>query len=80
MRPFHSPYNSQFHKTPFSEIKSFKQQIHAGENPKDYKLKLAHGVVEELYSIDLADQAKIRFIDQFAKKKNQPIFQFLIIK
>ncbi len=47
-----------------SEIESMKT---SGENPRDFKIKLAKQIIEDFHSIEDADAAEKNFINQFSK-------------
>ncbi|MGB5517775.1 MAG: tyrosine--tRNA ligase, partial [Gammaproteobacteria bacterium] len=52
---------------PMSEIDAFKQDIEAGENPRDIKFMLAEEIIARFHSMDDAVSAREGFIAQFAK-------------
>jgi len=52
---------------PMTEIESFKQQIAAGDNPRDIKFLLAQELITRFHSASEADQAQQNFIARFQK-------------
>jgi tyrosyl-tRNA synthetase len=50
-------------------IHDYKNAMESGENPRDYKLKLAFEIVSMFYSSDLAEKEKKYFIETFSKKE-----------
>jgi len=52
---------------PMTEIESFKQQISAGDNPRDIKFLLAQELITRFHSASEADQAQQNFIARFQK-------------
>jgi tyrosyl-tRNA synthetase len=52
---------------PMAEIDAFKQDIEAGENPRDIKFMLAEEIIARFHSMDDAVSAREGFIAQFAK-------------
>lgn len=53
-------------KTP-NEIKSLKQSVNDGANPRDVKFELATEIITRFHSASDAEQAKQAFIEQFQK-------------
>jgi tyrosyl-tRNA synthetase len=54
---------------PMSEIDSFKQEIDAGNNPRDIKFLLAEEIITRFHSKEDAVNAREGFIAQFSKNK-----------
>jgi tyrosyl-tRNA synthetase len=52
-----------------AEVAEYKQEIAAGGNPRDYKLKLAYEIVRFYHSEDKAKEAQEYFINTFSKKE-----------
>lgn len=50
-------------------IKEIEQDLKAGKNPRDYKMKLAYQLVKQYHSEKDAQAAEQAFIKQFQKKK-----------
>ncbi len=50
-------------------IKSWKQEVKDGENPRNIKFRLAEEIITRLHSNELAKQAQQNFIDRFAKNQ-----------
>jgi len=50
-----------------SEIKSLRDEVASGKNPRDVKFLLAEEIVERFHNRDLAIQARENFIAQFQK-------------
>ncbi|HEY9886201.1 MAG TPA: tyrosine--tRNA ligase, partial [Vampirovibrionales bacterium] len=51
------------------EISKIKLAIEDGENPKNYKVKLAKALIETYYDENLANKAEQDFIQKFSKKQ-----------
>jgi tyrosyl-tRNA synthetase len=54
-------------RLPLSEIEQYAKSIEAGENPRDYKMKLAKAIVTMYYSEAASEMAEQSFIDAFQK-------------
>jgi tyrosyl-tRNA synthetase len=54
-------------RLPLSEIEQYSKALEAGENPRDYKMKLAKMIVTMYHSEDAAAMAEQSFIDAFQK-------------
>ena len=52
-----------------SEISKIEEELKAGTNPRDIKMKLAHEIVKIYHSERLAKQSEQNFIDVFQKKE-----------
>ena len=50
-------------------IKSWKQEVKDGENPRNIKFRLAEEIITRFHSNELAKQAQQNFIDRFAKNQ-----------
>jgi tyrosyl-tRNA synthetase len=50
-------------------VKSLKEQVQHGLNPRDIKMQFGHEMVEQFYDTATADAAKQRFIDKYQQKK-----------
>lgn len=50
-------------------IHDYQNAMESGENPRDYKLKLAREIVSMFYSEDVADTEEKYFIETFSKKE-----------
>jgi tyrosyl-tRNA synthetase len=52
-----------------SDIERYQKELVAGNNPKDYKMKLAFEIVRFYHSFDDAEKANEYFINTFSKKE-----------
>src|SRR5690606_23595028 len=52
---------------PLDEIKSFKQAVADGANPRDYKVLLAKEIIARFHDEAAADAAEQDFIQRFSK-------------
>ena len=52
-----------------SDIEKYQKELAAGNNPKDYKMKLAFEIVRFYHSLDDAEKANEYFINTFSKKE-----------
>jgi len=50
-------------------IKSWKQDVENGENPRNIKFRLAEEIITRFHNNELAKQAQKNFIDRFAKNQ-----------
>ena len=52
---------------PASEIRSFREEVQKGANPRDIKFRLAHEITERFHDAEAAREAKADFIRRFQK-------------
>ena len=52
---------------PASEIRSFREEVQEGANPRDIKFRLAHEITERFHDAEAAREAKADFIRRFQK-------------
>lgn len=56
-----------------SDIEKYQKELAAGNNPKDYKMKLAFEIVRFYHSLDDAGKANEYFINTFSKKETPDV-------
>lgn len=56
-----------------SDIEKYQKELAAGNNPKDYKMKLAFEIVRFYHSLDDAEKANEYFINTFSKKETPDV-------
>ncbi|MFA6315293.1 MAG: tyrosine--tRNA ligase [Candidatus Paceibacterota bacterium] len=56
-----------------SEIAKYEKELADGNNPKDYKMKLAFEIVQFYHSLEEAEKAKEYFINTFSKKETPEV-------
>lgn len=52
---------------PTTELQTFKAEVKAGANPRDYKMKLAQEIITRYHDATAAQQAEQNFINRFQK-------------
>ena len=56
-----------------SDIEKYQKELAGGNNPRDYKMKLAFEIVRFYHSLDDAEKANEYFINTFSKKETPDI-------
>jgi tyrosyl-tRNA synthetase len=56
-----------------SDIEKYQKELSGGNNPKDYKMKLAFEMVRFYHSLDDAEKANEYFINTFSKKETPEV-------
>jgi tyrosyl-tRNA synthetase len=62
-------YGEMTTRLPLDEVRSWKEAMDKGANPRDFKMKLGKELVRMYHSQKEADEAEQFFIDTFAKKQ-----------